>query len=369
MVLDFFSVLAVPLSAALTVTFAAAQAPRPSEPTAERIYKNVQVLKGVPKSQFLNTMFFQRYALGVSCTYCHVDGQWDSDDKPAKVKARQMIRMVLDLNRNTFKDDKAVNCVTCHRGSTKPQTEIQTPRLSFDQMLMPPVRSPTSRRAVPAALPSPDSVIARYILALGGADKLARIAHTVITGTLFTAEGLAVPYEEYFATSPTRHAYIQHFGVGIGDFSHGFDGTVAWTKDNRGLSELTGQARGAEEIAGALQTGLHLEDLYDSLKVISADVLGSTPVIVLYGRARPTGQAERLYFDASSGLLLRRSTLTEGAYGNFTSDVYYENYRLVDGIMMPLMISQFSPDFGTVKRVRTVDHDTIVDPSVFMKPK
>ena len=55
-----------------------------TEQLAEQAYKNIQVLKGVPVSQFMNTMFFQRYALGVSCSYCHVDGQWEKDDKPRR---------------------------------------------------------------------------------------------------------------------------------------------------------------------------------------------------------------------------------------------------------------------------------------------
>src|SRR4051812_8084902 len=80
-----------------------------AEPTAEQMYKNIKVLNGVPASQFMNIMFFQRYALGVSCGHCHVDGQWEKDDKPAKAKARQMQQMVLDLNKNVFRDSKAIN--------------------------------------------------------------------------------------------------------------------------------------------------------------------------------------------------------------------------------------------------------------------
>jgi hypothetical protein len=64
-------------------------------------------------------------ALGVEaqggCNYCH-EADRSLDTKPAKVKARQMIEMVADINAK-FGDGKVhVTCWTCHQGSTKPET-------------------------------------------------------------------------------------------------------------------------------------------------------------------------------------------------------------------------------------------------------
>src|SRR3954467_9157693 len=100
-----------------------------TEPVAEHVYKNIRVLKGVPASTFMNTMFFQRYALGVSCSYCHVDTQWDKDDKPQKAKAREMLQMVLDINKKNLGGKPVVSCMTCHNGSTKPPTTISGKRV------------------------------------------------------------------------------------------------------------------------------------------------------------------------------------------------------------------------------------------------
>src|SRR5262249_41477991 len=36
--------------------------------------------------------------LGVMCTYCHVQGQFDSDENPKKDVARMMIKMVQQIN-------------------------------------------------------------------------------------------------------------------------------------------------------------------------------------------------------------------------------------------------------------------------------
>ena len=60
--------------------------------------------------------------LGVMCTYCHIQGQFDSDENPKKDIARSMIKMVAQINAN-FPDGKQhVTCFTCHRGAEMPLT-------------------------------------------------------------------------------------------------------------------------------------------------------------------------------------------------------------------------------------------------------
>lgn len=68
-------------------------------------------------------------ALGVNCNYCHVAGDFTSDENPKKVIARGMIAMTRDLNSAiqlaTGRAAGAVarvHCVNCHRGTAVPQT-------------------------------------------------------------------------------------------------------------------------------------------------------------------------------------------------------------------------------------------------------
>ena len=68
------------------------------------------------------TMMSFKAALGVECSFCHVQGDFASDDKPHKEMARKMIVMAREINAN-FPDGKIhVTCYTCHRGSTEPKT-------------------------------------------------------------------------------------------------------------------------------------------------------------------------------------------------------------------------------------------------------
>lgn len=96
---------------------------------------NVQVFSsGTPVRQVVATMRGFSIGLDVRCTFCHVgDGEtplaqvdFASDDKRNKLVARQMMRMVREINRrlDTIPEPGTpaieVTCGTCHRGVTRP---------------------------------------------------------------------------------------------------------------------------------------------------------------------------------------------------------------------------------------------------------
>jgi hypothetical protein len=119
-----------------------AQQPAPEAAKPKRAIpepKNLQVLK-IPHSELIPTMKSYSTALGVQCTFCHVQGNFASDDKPEKVTARRMITMVQDVNGKYFDSMDMVACYTCHRGEHHPQ------------MAPPPASAPA---AAPAPTPAP----------------------------------------------------------------------------------------------------------------------------------------------------------------------------------------------------------------------
>lgn len=101
---------------------------REDEP-AERVFKNVQYLKTVRASLLLTIMDIgYSRALGVTCTHCHVEQDFASDDKRPKRAAREMAAMHRTINQQLAKMDnlgsdpqnRAINCSTCHRGAIQP---------------------------------------------------------------------------------------------------------------------------------------------------------------------------------------------------------------------------------------------------------
>src|SRR5215469_4166927 len=92
----------------------------PTTQTAQKAFKNVQVLKDIPADDLVPTMQFVSGSLGVECDFCHVRDAFEKDDKEPKRTARQMMRMELAINGRNFDATRAVTCYTCHRGQTKP---------------------------------------------------------------------------------------------------------------------------------------------------------------------------------------------------------------------------------------------------------
>ena len=85
--------------------------------------KNLKVLP--PDADLMDTMQFFNAALGVQCTFCHVQGDFASDANPRKETARKMIGMLKQIDAY-FSTASApfprgyheVDCMTCHRGKT-----------------------------------------------------------------------------------------------------------------------------------------------------------------------------------------------------------------------------------------------------------
>ena len=99
---------------------------------------NVKVIpKNTPPIQVVGMMRNFAGALGVRCQYCHLgqEGQplstfdFAKDEKRTKLVARQMMRMVEEINRRIDSlphdhgqphDSLRVSCMTCHRGVSRP---------------------------------------------------------------------------------------------------------------------------------------------------------------------------------------------------------------------------------------------------------
>lgn len=127
------SLVLAPLAAAFPILLAAQgfQGPPP---------KNLQVLpKDLSRAEVVSRMRPIASALGVRCEYCHVsttgpDGReqndFAADDKDTKKTAREMMKLVNDINDKyliagmgkTLTEWHRVSCATCHHGLAKPRT-------------------------------------------------------------------------------------------------------------------------------------------------------------------------------------------------------------------------------------------------------
>ena len=97
----------------------------PGGPKVSAVYENVQVLSDLTVADFTRLMVAVTtwVAPEQGCNYCHVPGNWASDDIYTKVVSRKMFEMTQQAN-SAWKDhvaDTGVTCYTCHRGKPVPE--------------------------------------------------------------------------------------------------------------------------------------------------------------------------------------------------------------------------------------------------------
>jgi len=161
----------------LGVAFANGQAGQEQRPQmAETVFKNVQVLKGIPVDEFMDTTGMLAAALSLNCIDCHTPnsvGSWENfaDETPLKGTARRMMLMVNTINRDNFSGVRSVTCYTCHRGDLRPKvvTNLTVPYSA-------PVEDPNEIQILPVSGgPSADQLFDRYIQSLDGSQQLANL--------------------------------------------------------------------------------------------------------------------------------------------------------------------------------------------------
>ncbi|HYM60629.1 MAG TPA: c-type cytochrome [Thermoanaerobaculia bacterium] len=333
------------------------EAKRPDGP------KNVQLLTGLSALELQRTMNMVRASLGVHCDFCHVfkDDKWDfaSDDKQSKREAREMIRMVIDLNHASFHDHPTVSCFTCHRGAIRPVALVPLPTPA------PPFPTPVPARVEPPKAPD---ILAKYVAAVGGDAALAR-AKTVrsytLTGTVTGFAGKALPFAvERRLPDSVRIEVTDEDGK----FMQGFDGTRGWMHDAKGTRDLAPpQIERLREIMDALDSMVHPVTGTEGYRARrNKEKINERDTIVL-DRNVDTHHHESLYFDAESGLLVRKVVLTDRSIGRVPEQTDFEDYRDAGGIKLPFIVraSYVDPWIGATRKVTELHLDADIAPSRF----
>lgn len=346
-----------PYAAAMNPGAEPAQATKPEQGIrlAEQVYKNIQVLKGTPASELESTMAFFSGSLGVKCNYCHTN-PFEKDEKPTKQTARQMIRMVLELNKGSFSGEKAVTCFTCHRGKPLP---VSVPVVGQNLWLP----GPAAAKETPP--PTIEEILDRYVQAVGGEANIRKVTSRVAKGSRIGADGVLVP-EEVYQKAPNQILTVTMYPDN--SFSTGFNGSTGWGSSSKaGLRELPAPVLAQLKTEAEFYREIKLREMYSKLTVTGKSTIGDREVYVV--RATPvTGDPVQLYFDAQSGLLVRKYVESEIFPGKFPLQTDYEDYREVDGVKQPFLIRWSMPGRSWGRQIVTMKQNVAIDESQFKPP-
>jgi photosynthetic reaction center cytochrome c subunit len=321
------------------------------------VFKNLQVLQGVPSEALIPTMRFISASLGVDCGYCHVPGHFDQDDKKPKQIAREMMRMMAAIDTQSFDGDRQVSCYSCHRGSRRPET---TPIIDSETPLSPTGRAET----LDSGLPTADQLTDRYVQALGGAFAIANVTSRQAKGT--TTRGNEVSTVEIFDQDPNKETVIWHSTAG--DSATIFNAHQGWSTAPGRLQHAMSQ----DEIEGAemdadLHFPLHLKQFCASLRVEYAENIDERQAFVV-SCANLGKPPVTLYFDQQSGLLVRLVRYVRTPLGLIPTQIDFGDYRDVDGVRVAFSWTVAEPDGRTTTQLEQVRENVPIDDERFAVP-
>jgi photosynthetic reaction center cytochrome c subunit len=308
-----------------------------SQLLAENVFKNVTVLRGIPVDEFMGTMGVFSAALGFSCEDCHTASSNDwanyaKDVSPRKQMARRMVTIMTEINKQYFGGRQVVTCFSCHRGSNRPKVTPSlvmlygTPLLDeLDVMLAP----------GPPGTPTPDQILDKYLQAVGGADRVAKLTSYTAKGTYagYGPEGFPRPVEIY-AKAPNQRAVIVR-DKEAGDNTTVFNGTAAWVSapfKPVAVMELHGAELDSARADAELLFPANIKQALTNMRS-SSDFINDRTVLAVQGNK---GAAlVTLYFDEETGLLTRVVRSTPSPVGRLPVQMDYSDFRDVAGVKVP----------------------------------
>jgi hypothetical protein len=112
---------------------------------------------------------------------------------------------------------------------------------------------------------------------------------------------------------------------------------------------------------------LRLKTLYPKTAVKGKERVSGQDTYVVEATA-DDGAVEKWYFAAQTGLLIRMDTPYSSDDGTSFLQTVFEDYRDVDGVKIPFVWRQTSPDFDYFIKFTEIQNNVPIDDSKFAKP-
>jgi hypothetical protein len=354
----------------LTAAVAARQAPAPAQGPlmAENYFKNIQVLKGIPVDEFMDTMGMFAASLGYDCASCHSSQLYNDRAAfaiatPQIQRARQMIVMMQAINKQYFGGQPRMSCFTCHRGQDRPGN-IPSLAIQYGELM----DDPNAMTIFPDTRNSVEQVFTKYVAALGGAARLAALNSYVASGTYegFNTGGSPIAVDVY-AQAPNRRTQVVH--MQDGDAIKVFDGTQAWAAEGwrpMPLLQLTGGNLEGAELEALVQFPAGIQKAFANWQVSGTLVDGKSTTI-LQG-TNPNELPVNFYFDADTGLLSRIVRWNRTAVGIVPTQIDYSDYRDVAGVKLPHHVVLTWTDGQNTYNFKQIRPNAMIEPARFARP-
>ena len=345
-----------------------AQNAAPAAQTTDTVFKNIQLLKGIPVDTFFDAMGMFANAMGNDCTFCHLptaalDRNAFAVATPRIQKARQMMVMVNTINKTYFAGEPRVTCFTCHHGNQSPRSDP-----SFALQYGPPIPDPIARDFRTDTTISVNQVFDKHLQAIGGAGAAARLTSFTAKGTY---EGFDTAFEkvpvEIFAKAPNQFTTLVHLSAG--DSRRVYNGTAGWLSGPDTaipIINLTGGNLDRARLESIVAFPAALRSAFPQWRAgRTADE--DQEYIVL--QASENGQpVVNLYFN-ESGMLARLVRFTRTPVGFVPTQIDYSDYREVAGMKMAFQKVVSQTFMQMTIELSDVQPNVAIDAARFAQPR
>jgi hypothetical protein len=213
----------------------------------------------------------------------------------------------------------------------------------------------TASLTIAADTPSGESLLQRYIDVTGGAQAWSKAKDIARIGVV------EMPAQNITGTVSIFEAGQKNYTVmefpGIGKVEQGFDGEIAWEN-----SALTGPRilEGPEKIeakqAAALSRITAWREVYKEAHTVGSEDLDGKPAWRVEMTPKE-GKPETFFFDRDSGLLVRTSAVHSTALGDIAADSIMSDFRPVEGILTPFVLTEKAMSQTIVMRLSIVSYN------------
>lgn len=324
--------------------------------TAGQKFKSIKVLNEMPADQMGKVMNMISASLGVDCKFCHAsnDGDYEKEGFEHKDMARKMMKMVFDLNKTQFDGRPEINCNSCHNGKSHPQPSFPLTA----------AKPPEERPKQPDVKPTADEILAKYEAALGGKEKITKITAREIKASRVEPDGKNTEPEEIFQKGKKIVANTMYGKYVVSEL---FDGKEFWKfGDNSKIDLKTDEIEQGRREA-QIFANPDLKPIYATLEFRFLDRIDGRDVYMVLATTADK-KRERLYFDAATGLLVRRVASGPTVFGNHVFQVDYQDYRDFGGVKVPTTIKYAMPQIQWIRKITEVKVNPVISDAKFKVP-
>ncbi len=324
--------------------------------TAGQKFKSIKVLNDMPADQMGKVMNMISASLGVDCKFCHAsnDGDYEKEGFEHKDMARKMMKMVFDLNKTQFDGRPEINCNSCHNGKSHPQP-------SFPLTTAKPAEE---RPKQPDVKPTVDEILAKYEATLGGKERIAKVTSRSIKATRLEPDGKTTEPEEIFQKG-SKIAVNTIYGNYV--VSEIFDGKEFVKLGDKSKIDLKSDELEQGKREAQLFANPYLKTIFATLEFRFLDRIDGRDVYMVLGTTADK-KRERLYFDAATGLLVRRVASSPTVFGNHVLQVDYQDYKDFGGVKLPVTVKFAMPQIQWVRKIADVKINPVIEDPKFNIP-